>query len=1034
MASRPGKKSRPVKHSQAASPGRPLGKGKTTGKKPAAARAGLGLLESFHEAVLIASAEDFKIMAANPAACALYGYNEKELCSLDLVSLCPPAERELARSKLLRQTRGPKEFQHRRKDGTPVSVEFDPAECEYLGRRSLLCVVHDISTRAQLVRALLESDAMHREIIENARDIIYTHDLKGNFTSGNRAVARILGYTRDELLQLNIRDVVFAEDLPRALEAVRTKAAGEPVTPPYILRVVTKDGITVPLEVNTRLIFREGAAVGIQGIARDISDRIRVEAALRESEAKFRAVAESAPCAILIYQGSRLRYVNPTTEHLTGYSAVELMALKEFWELAAPEFREIIRERSLARQKGEPVSERYEFKIIHKSGEDRWMDFTASRITFEGHPAVLVMVFDITEKMRAEAEVRDSEDRFRQLFEKNLAGVFVSTIDGKITDCNDSFARIFGYGSRQEVLAHNARDLYMSDEDRSAFVERIRKAGAFTNLELMCRRKDGTPIWVLENVGLLDFVPGQPERIQGTLIDITERKYAEQALIESESKFRAVADTAASAIYIHNGKRFLYVNRASEDISGYTATELLVLNPFDIVHSEDIALVMARARARQEGDGAPDRYEFRIIRKDGSPRWLDFSASVIQFEGQSALLCTAFDITERRGLEDQLRQAQKMEAVGRLAGGIAHDFNNLLTVIKGYSELLLEEFPEGLPLRGEVEEIKRAADRAATLTKQLLAFSRQQVLAPKVLDLNSVVGNMDKLLRRLLGADIMLVTSLDPSIGRVKADPGQVEQVIMNLAVNARDAMPHGGKLTIETAGIELDEAYTREHVGSRPGRYVMLTVADSGTGMSEEVRQRIFEPFFTTKESGKGTGLGLSTVYGIVKQSQGYIWVDSAAGKGSAFKVYLPQLDAPTEVTAIRTVAQSSFRGEETVLLVEDEDGVRALVRQVLHKQGYTVLEARHGGEAILQCERHPGEIHLLLTDVVLEGIGGPELAGRLLKMRPDMKVLFISGYTDDAIIHHGVETSSTAFLQKPFTTDTLARKIRQVLAGAEV
>jgi two-component system, cell cycle sensor histidine kinase and response regulator CckA len=388
----------------------------------------------------------------------------------------------------------------------------------------------------------------------------------------------------------------------------------------------------------------------------------------------------------------------------------------------------------------------------------------------------------------------------------------------------------------------------------------------------------------------------------------------------------------------------------------------------------------------------------------------------------------AEDVTERRNLEDQLRQSQKMEAVGRLAGGVAHDFNNLLTVIKGYTELMLEEFREHDPLRGELEEIRKAADRASALTRQLLAFSRQQVLAPKVLDLNHVVTNMDKLLRRLLGADVELTTKLDPTIGRIKADPGQLEQVIMNLAVNARDAMPVGGKLLIETGNVDLDESFAREHVGAKPGSFVMVAVSDNGAGMSETVRQRIFEPFFTTKEAGKGTGLGLSTVYGIVKQSGGYIWVYSEMGKGTTFKVYLPRVDARVDASIPAQMLPQTAFGRETVLLVEDEDGVRALVRQVLHKHGYNVLEARHGGEALLHCERHKGDIELLLTDVVLEQMGGPELAKRLLGIRPEMRVLYISGYTDDAVIHHGVSTG-TAFLQKPFTTDALAKKVREVL-----
>jgi CheY-like chemotaxis protein len=331
-------------------------------------------------------------------------------------------------------------------------------------------------------------------------------------------------------------------------------------------------------------------------------------------------------------------------------------------------------------------------------------------------------------------------------------------------------------------------------------------------------------------------------------------------------------------------------------------------------------------------------------------------------------------------------------------------------------------------MRAEVEEIQRAADRAASLTRQLLAFSRQQVLAPKVIDLNSVVSNMDKLLKRLLGEDVDLFAVLDPKIGTVRADPGQIEQVIMNLAVNARDAMPKGGKLTVETTNVALDELYARDHATVKPGNYVMLSVSDTGIGMDAVTRSHVFEPFFTTKEQGKGTGLGLSTVYGIIKQSGGYIWVYSEVGIGTSFKVYLPRVDATVERTA--PVAQPDrHKGHETILLVEDEDGVRALIRQVLHRNGYTVLQARHGGEALLLCERHQGKIDLLLTDVVLTQMSGTELAERLLKLRPDMRVLYMSGYTDEAIVQHGVLSPGTSFLQKPFTNEALARKVREVI-----
>jgi signal transduction histidine kinase/ActR/RegA family two-component response regulator len=383
--------------------------------------------------------------------------------------------------------------------------------------------------------------------------------------------------------------------------------------------------------------------------------------------------------------------------------------------------------------------------------------------------------------------------------------------------------------------------------------------------------------------------------------------------------------------------------------------------------------------------------------------------------------------------EEQLRQAQKLEAVGRLAGGVAHDFNNLLTVILSYSHLLLEEAAPGEATRSELQEIQRAGNRAAELTRQLLAFSRQQVLEPRVLDLNRIISGLDKMLRRLIGEDIDLVTHPSSGLGMVQADPGQIEQVIMNLAVNARDAMPGGGKLTIETGNVELGEEYTALRGDLRPGHYAMLAVSDTGCGMSAEVKARIFEPFYTTKEKGKGTGLGLSTVHGIVKQSEGHIEVYSEPGHGTTFKIYLPRVEAAEEMTAVAGVTTARLEGTETVLVVEDEMSIRRLIGRSLRARGYRVLEANDGSEAIAHCERRSPRVDLLITDVVMPMMSGPELVLRVTAGCPGLKVLFISGYTDRALIHQGLRHDGSAFLQKPFTPETLARKVRELLGEAE-
>jgi len=397
----------------------------------------------------------------------------------------------------------------------------------------------------------------------------------------------------------------------------------------------------------------------------------------------------------------------------------------------------------------------------------------------------------------------------------------------------------------------------------------------------------------------------------------------------------------------------------------------------------------------------------------------------------SGAICMALDVTDRKQLEERFRQAQKMEAVGRLAGGIAHDFNNLLMVIQGYADLLAERLPAGDSLRRNAEQIQLASQRATSLTQQLLAFSRKQILAPTVLNVQSVVADMERILRRLIGEDIELGTSSEQDLWLIKGDRSQIEQVIMNLAVNARDAMPSGGRLTIETANVELDDSFSNIPAVLAPGEYVMLAVTDNGIGMDSATQAHIFEPFFTTKEKGKGTGLGLATVYGIVKQSGGYIWVYSEPGRGTAFKIYFPRIEEETSVTGReRPETRSLPRGSEMILLVEDEKGVRELAREYLEMSGYSVIEAENGHAALELAAMHAGPIHLLMTDVVMPGISGRELAERVMQIRPGIKVLYMSGYTDQAVVRHGILQTDAVLLQKPFSLATLASKLSEILS----
>ena len=510
-----------------------------------------------------------------------------------------------------------------------------------------------------------------------------------------------------------------------------------------------------------------------------------------------------------------------------------------------------------------------------------------------------------------------------------------------------------------------------------------------------------------------------------------ERHRTEAALRASEVSYSTLVEHSPVGIYRSNTEgRFLSVNAALVRMLGYaSAAEVLQLDM-----ARDVYTDPAERRRLLERDTYTDRQydevEATWKRKDGARLTVQLSVRAVR-QGARVEYYETFvrDVTEQRRLQQQLVQSQKMEAVGRLAGGVAHDFNNLLTVILSYSDLLLEDRPPDAPDREDIEQIRKAAVGASALTRQLLAFSRQQVLEPRVLEVNTVVASTEKMLTRLLGEDISLTASLAPALGAVKVDPGQLEQIIMNLAVNARDAMPHGGRLSIETANVDMDESYVRGHPVAHPGPYVMLAVSDTGIGMDAVTQARIFEPFFTTKEAGKGTGLGLATVYGIVKQSGGFIWVYSEPGHGTSFKIYLPRVDEPV---ARAVAAPEVVGGSETVLVVEDVAAVRAVAREMLERHGYTVLEAPDGETALRLAGKHQGVIRLLLTDVVMPDVSGRQLADQLLELRPDMKVLFMSGYTDDAIVRHGVLKEGIAYLQKPFTPDTMARKVRAVLDGS--
>lgn len=885
--------------------------------------------------------------------------------------------------------------------------------------------------------ALRASESRLRMFISQAPAVLWSTDRELRFTFARGQGLPAIGAREDRMVGLSLAEY-FGTDDPAfpPVAAHRRALAGEPSD--YEAEWA---GRTFQCRVEP-FHSPEGEIAGTIGIAFDVTERVGAEASLRRSERYFRALTENAADIITVLEADgTVRYQSPSIAQLLGYTPEQLVGTNAF--LGAhrddrPSLVELFREVA-----AEPGAVRgCVFRNRHSNGGWRCLDVTMTNLLHD--PAVEGLVVnsrDITDRRDAEEALRLQTAYNEQLFEGAPEGIVLLDVDDRVLRANAEFTRMFGL-SGESIEGRAVNSLIVPPDRQGEALGYTRRAagGERISVETIRVRSDGTPVHV--------SILAAPVRVNGKTIalfgiyrDITERKTAEEALLRREKQ---LADAQQLA---HVGS-WEFDIATGETVWSDELWRIFGLRPgaFPPSYERFLELVAEddREKLRQrveEGYAGGDTFamESRVVRPDRSVRAVVLRAEIVWDEDGTPvrLIGTTQDVTEWKHLEEQFRQAQKMEAVGRLAGGIAHDFNNLLTGIKGYADLLLMDLPESSPFREPVEEIDRAATRAAGLTGQLLAYSRKQVMLPRVLDLNAIVESSGAMLRRLVGERIDFRTSLAPDLGPVRADPVQLEQVLMNLVVNARDAMPDGGTLTIETHEEEVSAADARGHAGQEPGRFVVLSVRDTGHGMDAGTLSQIFEPFFTTKGIGKGTGLGLSTAYGIVRQSGGDIRVRSAPGSGSVFEVRLPRsAGVPRAETAhgVRAPAAKPAKKDSgaTILLVEDEQGVRDLVRRILERIGHTPLSANTGAEALRLVQEHPGEIDLMVSDVVLPGMSGPVLAERIWSTRPEMRVIFMSGYTDEAI--EGLErlNGGPVFLQKPFSPQDLAEAVRGLLERA--
>jgi two-component system, cell cycle sensor histidine kinase and response regulator CckA len=1022
----------------------------------------------------VCEVDSLQILEANAAAVGSYGHSRDEFLRMRITDF--GAAEDIPRLLKFIESQGASvasrgQWTHRRKNGQSFPVEVTAQRIQFAGHDAVLVVALDITERRAAEEKVAKHTAYIQGLSENNPLAIVALDLERRVQMCNPAFERLFGYSSQQLYGKVLDSLIGPSDRHgEMLDLVERAFDGE------IVRASSKrrrrDGSLVDVRIIAVPLVISGKLAGAFGIYEDITEQCRAEEAQRRAESKYERMFDSAVEGFFeSTPEGRFVTVNPAMARIAGYASPAEM-MHEIHDIGKQLYVDADgRKEVLRRLEQEGILEGYECRMLRKDGSQIWVSLNvralrdaSGRIVSHDGTAE-----DITSRKRGQLERQVTTDIVRAVSITENLDELLQRIHSALTEVLDADNCFVALHDPATGMFHFPFFVDKFDPppppqrlDRSctAYVFRSGRAASIPQQEFTRLAETGevelvgtpsaswlgVPLYTPSStIGVLVVQNYHRENayderdlqflssVGGQIALAIERKRAEERVRDSEARLRVLVEQLPAVLWTVDKKlRFTSALGLGLAQLGLKPNEIVGVSLNEYFGTEDPSFAPISAHRRAI---AGERVAFALEWKENS--YACHVEPLRDSEGRvQGAICMSLDVTDRKKLEEQFRQAQKMEAVGRLAGGIAHDFNNLLMVIQGYADLLAERLPAGESLRRNAEQIQAAAQRAAGLTRQLLAFSRKQILAPKVLNVNSVVAEMEKMLRRVIGEDIELQTVSTEDLWLVKADRSQVEQVIMNLAVNARDAMPHGGRLTIETANVEFDSAMSKAAAAIAPGKYVMLAVTDNGIGMDEKTKAHIFEPFFTTKEKGKGTGLGLATVYGVVKQSGGYVWVYSEPGHGTTFKIYLPQIAEEAPISGQDPVAnpRSLPKGSEVILLVEDEAGVRELAREYLETSNYTVLVAEDGHTALELAAMHVGPIHLLMTDVVMPGIGGRELAERMTRLRPGIKVLYMSGYTEQAVSQQGILGDDAVLLQKPFTLATLASKLCEILTPQPV